>query len=268
MLGLIPFLTASGVKFDPADTKVHLACWNGKEHPIDVYYAGRFQAWQEHQGRNNFKGAFVLGLVDMGQSQWLFAGLYRVLGCRPHPKVAGTLLYSTEPVPGQSDLIGRIIVAHKRTRQSYVWCRPEMKLPIVEIKREKMTIAEFPGYNAVVINHASLQIITRERIASWHAALVNIKGVYLITDTGTGKNYIGKASGNDGIWQRWCSYAKNGHGGNAELKKLLKSAGDEHISHFQYSILEIADTHASDADILRREGYWMEVLKSREFGLN
>ena len=40
------------------------------------------------------------------------------------------------------------------------------------------------------------------------------------------------------------------------------------MSNFQYSILEIADTHASDDDILDRESYWMKVLKTREFGLN
>ena len=34
------------------------------------------------------------------------------------------------------------------------------------------------------------------------------------------------------------------------------------------SILEIADTHASETDILTRESYWMKALRSRSFGLN
>jgi hypothetical protein len=268
MLGLISFLRASGVVFDAADTKVHLACWNGTEHPIDEYYAGRFQAWQEHQRRQNFKGAYLLSLIDLGKSRWLFVGLYRVLSCRPHPDGDRTFLYSTELLVDQADLIGRIIVEHQRTRQSYVWCKPEMVLPISEIRREKMTIPEFPGYNKVVISHASLQIITRQRIASWYAALSNVKGVYLILDTTAGKPYVGKASGTVGIWQRWCAYAENGHGGNIELRKLINDEGPGHCKHFQYSILEIADTHASDDDILKRESYWMDVLKSRQFGLN
>src|SRR5207249_3306444 len=139
--------------------------------------------------------------------------------------------YSTELLAQQSDLIGRLIVEHQRTRQSYVWYRPEMALPIVEIRREKMTIGDFPGYNSVVISHGSLQIITRQKIASWHAALANIKGVYLIVDTTTGKPYVGKASGNVGIWQRWCAYADNGHGGNVELKAVLEANGPEHMKH-------------------------------------
>ena len=39
------------------------------------------------------------------------------------------------------------------------------------------------------------------------------------------------------------------------------------MANLQYSILEIADTHASDADILTRESYWMRALGSRVHGL-
>jgi hypothetical protein len=131
-----------------------------------------------------------------------------------------------------------------------------------------MTIGGFPGYNAVLLSHSQLQIVTRQKIESWNGALANIKGLYLITDMTTGKHYVGKASGGVGIWQRWCSYAKNGHGGNVELKKLLRSKGERHMTHFQYSILEIADSHASDKDILLRESHWMNVLQTRRFGLN
>ena len=131
-----------------------------------------------------------------------------------------------------------------------------------------MTIGEFPGYNAVRISHAILRLITDRIEPSWYSALKTINGVYIITDISTGKHYVGKASGEVGIWQRWCSYADNGHGGNEELKKLLTEKGAVHMSNFQCSILEIADTHASDDDILDRESYWMKVLKTREFGLN
>lgn len=71
-----------------------------------------------------------------------------------------------------------------------------------------------------------------------------------------------------GNWQRWCAYAGNGHGGNVKLKALLQEKGPDHMAHFQYAILEIADTHASDGDILACESYWMSVLRTREFGLN
>jgi len=49
---------------------------------------------------------------------------------------------------------------------------------------------------------------------------------------------------------------------------LLKENGSEHASGFQYSILEIADTHASDQDVIDREVHWKNVLDSRLHGLN
>ena len=266
MIGLVEFLKAAGIEVKTDSLKIHLACWNGSADPIDVYYSGQFKEWQEYQNHRNFKCAQVLSLIDLGQSNWLFAGVYNILGCRLQSD--RSFRYSTKLVAKQDEMIGRIIAHHKRTRASYIWHTPEIKLPIVEICREKMTIDEFPGYNAVVLSHDKLKIITGQRIASWYGALANIKGIYLITDTSTGKHYVGKASGKSGIWTRWCSYATNGHGGNKELKGLLKKEGLQHMASFQYSILEIADSHASDEDILVRESYWMNALKTREYGLN
>ena len=272
MIGLIDLLKMSGVGINvqKRKLKVHLACWNQKEDPLDVFYAGCFKEWQERQGQRNFSCEHVISLIDMGGGNWLFAGVYEILGCKPHPKFRGDFLYSTRQVPQQEDLIGRIIIHHKRSfRNSYPWYdATKIPLNVFEIRPERLTIQEFPGYNAVVISHSSLKIVTDQRIATWHGALANINGIYLITDTSTGKHYVGKASGHEGIWLRWCAYAENGHGGNVQLKKLLSKKGAQHMRHFQYSILEIADSHASDKDILNRESYWMEVLKTREFGMN
>jgi hypothetical protein len=268
MIGLTDFLHASKVVFNPAETKVHLACWNGREYPLEVFYANGFKEWQEHQNRRNFGCKHILSLIDLGASQWLFVGVYDVHSFAAHPQQPTTFLYSTSLLPGQDELIGRVIVSHQRTRQSYIWLKPEVTLLLVEVRREKMTIGEFPGYNAVTISHCVLRIITQQQIASWHSALASVKGVYLITDTSTGKHYVGKASGDVGIWQRWWAYADNGHGGNVELKALLADNGTDHMKHFQYEILEIADTHASEGDILARESYWMKALQSRKFGLN
>lgn len=269
LLGLVPFLKANGVAVDESNLKVHLACWNGKQKPIDVYYAGHFKEWQEEQTRRNFECAQVLSLIDVAPGEWLFVGVYRITrAAKPHSKRPHILVYGTELLLGQDAMIGRIKVAHKRSRASYVWHRPTVPLPIIEIMREKQAMSDFPGYNKVTISHSELRTIISQRISSWHAALASIKGVYLISDKSTGRKYVGKASGGDGIWNRWADYAKNGHGGNVELKKLLRQKGEGHMSQFQYSILEIADTHASDTDILARESYWMIVLGSRAYGLN
>lgn len=270
MISLIDFLAVANVNFNLDNTKVHLACHNGQEHPIDFYYDGKFNEWQQWQSRQNFRCSQVLSLIDLGQSHWLFVGVFEVLDCVPHPNSVNDFLYTLELLPNQveQNLLGRIIVRHQRSRQSYVWLRPELQLPIVEIRREKMTIKDFPGYNSVLISYAQLKIIIQRRVASWYGALANIRGIYLITDTLTGKHYVGKASGEVGIWQRWSEYVATGHGGNVKLKALLNTHGNDCRKHFQYSILEIADTHASEDYILARESYWTKALKTREHGLN
>ena len=80
--------------------------------------------------------------------------------------------------------------------------------------------------------------------------------------------YVGSAAGEGGLWRRWESYAKNGHGGNTELKALLKRKGFDYTDNFQYSVLEIADSHATQEYIVTREVYWKNVLLSREYGYN
>jgi hypothetical protein len=90
----------------------------------------------------------------------------------------------------------------------------------------------------------------------------------LITDISNGGKYVGSASGEGGIWGRLCSYINDGHGGNIDLKNLLKEKGNEYVENFQYAVLEIADKQATLEQIMRRENYWKEVLKSREFGYN
>ena len=112
------------------------------------------------------------------------------------------------------------------------------------------------------------QSVVRESNPSWKTALMNVAGIYLVTDTSTGKMYVGSAYGGDGIWQRWTAYAINGHGGNKELRTLLHEKQVDHAVHFQFSLLEICDLHSSDDYVISREVHWKNVLKTREFGLN
>lgn len=109
--------------------------------------------------------------------------------------------------------------------------------------------------------------MVRQNVSTWRAALANVKGVYLITDSATGKLYVGKADGEDGIWGRWRTYAATTHGGNVALRKEF---GIEALSGRKYdlrfSILEIADLHAMSSEIAARENHLKEVLLTRIHG--
>ncbi len=67
------------------------------------------------------------------------------------------------------------------------------------------------------------------------------------------------------ILNRWQSYIKTGHGGNAELVKL----SFEHMKkNFKFSILDIFKSTVDDQEILEKESWWKTVLQTRKFGYN
>jgi len=136
------------------------------------------------------------------------------------------------------------------------------------VRPAKLQIAAFPGYSWATLTKQQLDIVVDQQVMSWKTALSNVDGVYVIADRSTGKLYVGSATGQEGIWSRWCTYSATGHGGNRELKELLREEGGDHAKNFQFSILEIADSHASSEDTLARESHWKQVLLTRAHGLN
>ena len=261
-------LNFSGIEEE--DCKIHLAVWNGYDNPIDVYLAGEFEEWQSWQTRRNFGRKYIVSLLQLpGNDKWLFAGGFASEG-NQYIKEKQYYKYQTTEIDELYSLAGRLIVTFKRSgRQSYLnaekWAS---KISVCELKSERMVVEKFPGYNKVMLSKKMLEIVVTQCIESWKGALSNVSGVYLITDKQTGKLYVGSATGDGGIWERWSEYAKNGHGGNKEFVVLLKEKGSKYSDYFQYSILEIADTHSTVNDVLGRESYWKDILCSRQYGYN
>jgi hypothetical protein len=253
------------------DCKVHFACWNGRDQPLDIYLAGEFEEWQRRQRRRNFKRKYVVSLIDaMEKDRWLFAGVHEVFGCLPPQEAGDCFYYSTQELEAFKEFSGRLVVGfERRFRHSYP--RLEIvadELRIAELKAERVAVSAFPGFNSVRISHRVLRSIVKAELVSWKSILSNVKGVYCITDRSNGKIYVGSATGEDMIWQRWSAYALTGHGGNKQLREVLDANGPDYARNYQYSILEIADSHAGDKDILARESHWKEVLCTRKFGYN
>lgn len=96
---------------------------------------------------------------------------------------------------------------------------------------------------------------------TWVKALSSVNGIYLIKEKTTGKLYVGSAYGDRGIYGRWSTYAKTGHGENQKLRDL-----DPH--NFQFSILEIIPPTTRPKDVINFENRWKERLGTRQFGLN
>jgi hypothetical protein len=264
------FLSIQNSEVIPERSKVHLATSNGFENPLDVYFAGKFNEWQQWQSKKNFERDFVVSLIALpAWNEWLLAGVYRSIGSK---WIESESLYQYQLVamPEFEELSGRLVAGFARSgRQPYlnaeIWAD---NIQISEFLREKLSIGEFPGYRKVDLSRSELEIVINQSLESWRTALSNVAGIYLISDTESGELYVGSASGEGGIWQRWSAYVATGHGGNVELRKLLLDHGQERAQKFRYSVLEITDVHMSEEDVLSRESHWKNVLMSRTHGLN
>jgi hypothetical protein len=268
VLKLVDLIELAGVSL--TDFKIHCATGK-KDSPLEAFFDGTFKTWQEHQTKRNFECEQILSLIHLGGSQWLFAGVWSVLGVKAADWRNGKCYkYETAEVADLDHLTGMAIVQfEKRFRASYLKGKAHAsKLRVSELRARRMTIGDFPGYKSVRLSFRMLQTVVREEDPSWRSALSNVSGVYLIADVSDGRLYVGSAGGSKGVWSRWNSYAETGHGGNTELRALLKAKGVKHAGNFHFSLLEVLDPDLGEKEILGRESFWKDVLMTREFGLN
>lgn len=268
---LFELLQSLDQELSPDDCKVHLAVWNGREDPLDKFIDGDFEEWQQWQTKRNFQRDQVVSLIALpGRSRWLFAGCFDSESVEWKERKDLYFYNLTRRKPTE-ELSGRLVVKFERTgRQSYLRAENWIEEMIVsELHPQPMTVPDFPGFQWVCLGKTQLDRVIINEVPGWKSALASVGGVYLISDLKTGKGYVGSAYGENGFWGRWSSYSANGHGGNKELKKLLKDQGIEYSAHFQFSILETADGRTAPEDIIERENHWKSALLSRTpFGYN
>ncbi len=268
---LFDLLRMQEPSFDPSKAKVHLARYNQVDQPIDVYKRGEFDEWQRWQNGHNFNCSFVVSLIQVGSStRWMFAGLFKPTGYTIETgEKRDHYYYDLERVPSTADLEGRMFCASTYTkRNSYVYCSTVDDMTVVEMLRERLSVGVFPGYKRVDISKDDLDLLVRNSTESWRTALSSVKGIYLITDTKTGKLYVGKADGEGGIWGRWCMYSSTGHGGNKALVKELGLKASDRQRDLRFSLLEIADLQSAPGEIDARESHWKDILMTRTTGYN
>lgn len=159
-----------------------------------------------------------------------------------------------------SDLRNRLVIGWRSPRAWRLNGPTGAGHPVKEIADAQPL--PFPGFDQLVLDHPRLKAVMREnRYASWRTALSSVQGIYLITDTNDGRQYVGKADGAEKVLQRWSTYAANGHGGNVELRGLNPSA-------FRYSLLRVFDPSTPTRDIDAAESHFKTALATRQFGLN
>lgn len=258
---------------NPGSYKLHLASWNGQVQPLDVFVRDReewdgWSAWRST--RNDFSRECIFSLIDFYPQRdvWLFGGAYRVLNRMP---VDNAPSYTIEPLREHEPFVGRLKVRFARPSRgkAHNFEKHYASIEVVELLAAPYGGEAFPGHDRINEPFASLESIVRSQKPDWKAALENTKGVYLIVDSETGRQYVGSAYGDAGIWSRWSTYTINGHGDNAELTAIIEANGLDYArANFCFSILELCPAKATDVAIIDREQHWKAVLGSRAHGLN
>ncbi|SEV92608.1 GIY-YIG nuclease family protein [Luteibacter sp. 329MFSha] len=235
-------------------------------HSLWLSDDGSFDRYQAIQGTERFSvGGSIVSFVVTPIGETIFVGVYTVdaIGVTADDTVdpllghdvTGLHSYTLSPHPALAEYRGRIVIEWGPGARAWVQ-RGGMTKPVIEIRRAH-TDPPYPGHDGFMHTIRDLGHVPQ----TWRTVLTAAKGVYLLVSLKTGKQYVGSATGEDGFWGRWATYAANGHGGNIGLK--LASEDD-----YAVTILEVASSKASVADILASEAKWKAKLLTKLHGTN
>lgn len=179
-----------------------------------------------------------------------------------------------EEVKRFQGLVGRLIVeiAKGNTYSRYIFNLSKFyeKAVVVEVLANDYQTISFNGLNNVHLTFHDLKLILNgEKYFDYRSALSSVKGVYCLTDTKTGKLYIGSAYNENGIAQRWKDYINTKTGGNEGLIELYNREGDKYFeNYFEFTLIEYFGMNADKNKIIMRESYWKKAFSSKEQGYN
>ncbi len=220
-------------------------------------------------------GRYWVVLIADGQRRSRLFGAFENHGELVAERTDTDRYFDLRPSRFLASLADRLVVEWTSPRNWHRRATSAANLPVLEIAgRDKVP---FPGFDRVILTHHELrEMVEDHRYVDWRAALSEVQGIYLITDSSNGKQYVGKADGAERILGRWTSYARDGHGGNVALRDLAyASAGENaaavkthHARHFVFSILRVFGPSTASSEVDAAESHYKNALMTRRFGLN
>lgn len=239
-----------------------------KDRRMDLYNLYRtdynsFLEYQKNQSKDIFKNVeYIVSFIGEESVLARFIGVFRIEG---KSEVENGFDYLMSEVSGYDDLKERVIIRWENPISWHQWIKNEMEIleicPGLHYKR-------FTDYFDLLLDFNELKEIILNQYNDWKKVLSAIKGVYLISDTKSGKLYVGSAYGEEGIWGRWSEYVvSGGHGGNKTLKELVEN-GANYASNFQFSILMLLPKTITADEAIKKEQLFKRKLGTNSFGLN
>ena len=228
-----------------------------------------FESYQSVQSKDRFPiGGFLAEFVVTEAQKTVFVGIYRVDGVGRCPSgstdallkhdISGHFRYDLTLLDQLADYRDRVVIDWGAGTRSWVQLAANQPKPVIEIAEQYEP--RFPGFREFVRPVDDIPTLPN----GWQQVLRSVKGVYLLVDLDSGRQYVGSAKGADSLFGRWMEYATDGHGGNIGLRRAA-SGGRR---RYQVSVLEVVDENTPDATIEQIESYWKYKLLSRTFGLN
>jgi hypothetical protein len=276
----IPALDAAAtkVKFNMNAGDVNKPAWDALLNETPDWLG--MNSYKTKQTNNNLGSAkYLMAFAQYypyGPDYYIFGGMYSIEVIKPEVEKGPG--YRLTLMDEYMDYRKRLIVKLEKPIGRSPYTRKYENLqqslnPVVYELAPDTKLGAFPGYQNVSLMHNDLQNIFAHNEPTWQRALSEVKGIYVISDTESGKLYVGSASGNtDGVWQRWQAYADlaNLSGGNKEFERIKAEDGVDHITdNFRYSLVEIFDKRTIQETIVQRENYWKVVLNTRgQMGMN
>jgi hypothetical protein len=267
MLTLNDVLRAESI--DPAQVRL-LRHQDGRLQRCAIYAAWRrrdssFESYQRIQRRDRFNvGDLLASFVVTPEGATLFVGLYAVRAVRVLPEgqvmpllgfdESGEHQYDLEHDARMERYEGKLRIEWGLGTRAWVQGASRNEKPVTEIRDD---YRPWPGFEKFLWDTDDLSGL----YPSWAEILTHVKGVYLLVDKESGKQYVGSATGADSLYGRLMMYARGGTGGNVELARLGPH-------NYQVSLLEAVPMPTSDERIIEMETIWKAKLLSRPFGLN
>ena len=225
--------------------------------------------WGWYGNKKNFNiGQTVFSFIKMSYDEWLFISAAEIVdvpvGSRAKVKIIKRL------VP----LFGRLVMKYKKgnTYARYVFRMKKVigNCTIKEILPCQYSGERFEGYDRVHLPFRELADVFNGKIMpTYYEALKKVTGIYCLTDTKNGKLYIGSATGEEGVAQRWGNYLDSKHGGNKKLIALYNEKGSDYFEeYFTYTLIEYFGLSYDPEKVGEREQYWKKCFNTIKNGYN
>lgn len=224
-----------------------------------------FLAYQSSQSKDVFNGVdYIVSFIGEEGTLSRFIGVYKIISRQR--TIDDRFEYQMSEIIAQfEDLKERVIIRWSNAISWHQWIKNLME--VIEIQ-PGLHYKQFTDYFDFILNFDELKEIVTNQYIDWKRMLSVTKGIYLISDTKTGRLYVGSAYGENGIWGRWGNYIlTNGHGNNKTLKELIKN-DSSHANHFQFSILMLLPRTITPDEAIKKERLFKNKLGTNSFGLN